>query len=200
MIKESGGKSIKIKIFTILTNLENPCCCLGCCLIRSICSSHQLSSGSMKNCFFWPSTKQKQKKKWQGSLHHICNTELYRCYSLCAVAQSHLNGCHRVVCRSESCAMCIYSEVFMELLKLSCNTQTSKEPVTPKSNPFCVNLWALLQRSSMSPNYRQHRITVVHENNRARKRHSVEKKCSKGSSIMQKDANLLRWQIYAFCI
>lgn len=113
------------KAFTILTNLENPCCCPCCCLIRSICSSHQLSSGSMKNCFFWPSTKQKRKKKWQGACIASAASELYRCYSICALAQSHLNGCHRVVCGSETCAMCIYSEVFMELLKLP-ETRNSK--------------------------------------------------------------------------
>lgn len=44
--------------------------------------------------------------------------------------------------------------------------QTSEEPLTPKSNIFCLNLWALLQRASMSPNYRQCRATEIERRER----------------------------------
>ncbi len=47
-----------------------------------------------------------------------CDADLYKCCGICAAAPSLLNGCHRAVRSSDTCAVCIYSEVFRELLKL----------------------------------------------------------------------------------
>lgn len=57
---------------------------------------------------------------WKTALltEQACFAMLHRRYSICAVARSLLMRCHRGVCGSDTCAMCIYSEAFRELLKL----------------------------------------------------------------------------------
>lgn len=72
----------------------------------------------MKNCSFVETQSSDRSRNDKKLVSHLHKTELYRCYSICAVAQPQLNGCHRVVCGSDTCAMCIYSVVFKELLKL----------------------------------------------------------------------------------